>query len=91
MVGRAPTLLDQAQHKCVSTAPRHSTRAVHKGGLKKVRNANRNERSRGYSSLLHGQDMGKTQNHRWSIEQRLAVGGWRLAAGGGWQRMSVGS
>ena len=52
-----------------------------KGG---ARNANRNKRSLG-CSLLHVQDMGKTQNHRNSIEQRLAVGGgWRLAAVGGW-------
>ena len=35
------------------------------GGMKKVRKANRNERSR---SLFHGQDMGKTQDHRNSIE-----------------------
>ena len=57
-----------------------------------------NERSQG-RSLLHGQDMGKTPNHRKSIEQwlvvdggwRLAVGGgWRLAVGGGWRRLAVG-
>ena len=36
-------------------------------------NANRNEPSRG-RSLLHGQDMGETQNHR-IVEQWLAVGG----------------
>ena len=53
-----------------------------KGGLV---TGNRNERSRG-RSLPHGQDMGNTQNHSNSTEQRLAVGeGWRLAVGGGWQ------
>ena len=56
---------------------------------KKVRNANRNEPSRG-RSLLHGPDTGNTQDHRSIIEQRLAVGGgWRLAAVGGW-RLAVG-
>ena len=45
------------------------------GGKKRVRNANRNESSRG-RSLLRGQDMGNTQDHRNGIEQRLAVGGW---------------
>ena len=46
-----------------------------KGGEKRcLRNANRNERSRGRSLLL-GQDTGKTQGHRNSIEQQwLAVG-----------------
>ena len=60
-----------------------SLREEKKGGG--GRKANRNERSRG-RSLLHGQDMGKTQDHRNGIEQWLAVGsGWRLAAVGGWQ------
>ena len=48
---------------------------------KRVRTANRNERSRG-RSLLRGQDMGKTQDHRSTTEQRLAVGG-------GWRRLAV--
>ena len=40
----------------------------------------------GGCSLLHGQDMGKTHNHRNSTEQWLAVGGgWRLVAVGGWR------
>ena len=65
-------------------------RAVLKGGKVGVRNANRNEPSRG-RSLRHGQDMGKTQNHRSSIEQWLAVGGgWRLVAVGGWWLVAVG-
>ena len=56
-------------------------RAVLRGGGG-IRNANRNERSRGRS-----QDMGKTwartQDHRNSIEQWLTVGsGWRLAISG---------
>ena len=35
--------------------------------------------------------MDKTQDHRNSIEQLLAVGGgWRLAVGGGWWRLAVG-
>ena len=56
---------------------------------KKVRNANRNERSRG-RFLLHDQDMGKTQNHRNSIEKQLAIGGgWRLAVCGGWRRLAA--
>ena len=47
-----------------------------------VRNTNRNEPARG-RSLRHGQDMGKTHDHRNGIEQRLAVGGgWRWAVGG---------
>ena len=55
-----------------------------RGGGKGVRNANRNECSRG-RSLLHRQDMGKTQNHKNSIELRLAAaGGWQLVAGGWW-------
>ena len=33
-------------------------------------------------SLSYG--LGKTQDHRSRIEQWLAVGGWRLAVGGGW-------
>ena len=60
-------------------------------GNKGVRNANRNEPA-WRRSLLHGQDMGKTQYHRSIIEQWLAVGGWwwlavcgrRLAVGGWW-------
>ena len=52
------------------------------------RNANRNKCSRGHSRL-HGQDMGKTQNHRNRIEQWLAVGSWQLVAVGGW-RLEVG-
>ena len=70
-----------------------------RGGGSILRNANRNERSRG-RSLLHGQGMGKTQDHKNSIEQWLAVGGWwrlavgggwRLAAGDGWRLVAVGS
>ena len=58
-------------------------------GEKKVRNANRNQRSRG-RFLLHGQDMGKTQDHRSSTEQWLAVGGgWRLVVSD-WRRLAVG-
>ena len=63
-----------------------AARAVLQGERKRVRTANRNGRSRG-RSLLHGQDMGKTQDHRSVVEQWLAVsggrGGWRLAVGGG--------
>ena len=33
--------------------------------------------------------MGKTQDHRNSIEQWLAVGGWRLAVGGCWSLGAV--
>ena len=43
-------------------------------------------------SLLHGQDMCRTQEHQSSIEQfwrLVAVGGWRLAVGDGW-RLAVG-
>ena len=44
---------------------------------KRARNININEPSQ-RRSLLHGQDMGKTQDHRNIIEQWLAVGGgWR--------------
>ena len=52
---------------------------------KKVRSANRNERSQGRSPL-HGHDMGKTQDHRkhdWTVVGgwwRLAVGRWSLGA-----------
>ena len=57
---------------------------------KRVSSANRTKRSRG-RALLQGQDMGKTQDHRNGVEQRLAVGGgwWRLAVGGRW-RLAVG-
>ena len=56
---------------------------------KSLPDANRNERSQG-CPLLHGQDMGKTQDHRNSMEQWLAVaGGWRLAVGG-WRLAVVG-
>ena len=57
-------------------------------GKEGYRNANRNELSQGHS-LLHGQDMGKTQNRRNSVEQWLAVGRWWLVAVGGW-RLAVG-
>ena len=51
-------------------------------------NANRTERSRG-RPRLHGQGMGKTQDHRSRIEQRWAVGGgWRLAVGG-WRSLGA--
>ena len=60
------------------------------GERKSLGNANRNERSRG-RSLPHGQDMGRTQNHRNSTEQWLADGGgWRLVAVGGWRLVAVG-
>ena len=67
-------------------------------GRGRVRTANRSERSQG-RSLLRGQDMGTTQDHRNRIEQWLAVGGgwwlavgsgWRLAVGGGWWQLAVG-
>ena len=73
------------------------------GGEEKwVRNAKKNDRSRG-RTLLHGQDMNKKREHRNSVEQwlaavgggRLVVGGWRLVVGcwrlavGGW-RLAVG-
>ena len=54
-----------------------------------LRSANRNKPSRG-RSLLHGQGMGKTEDHRSIVEQWLAVGGGcRLAVGGGC-RLAVG-
>ena len=68
---------------------REKTRAV-LGGGGGVRNANRHERSRG-RSLLHGQDMGKTQDHRKNIKQWLAaewVGQGRVRVGQG--RVRVG-
>ena len=40
-------------------------------------------------SLLHGQDMGKTQDHRNHIERWLAVGGWWRLAVGGWRSMGA--
>ena len=65
--------------------------AVLKGGGGRVCNANRNECSQGHS-LLRGQDMGRTQDHRNNIKQWLAVGGgWQLAAVGGWRLVVVGS
>ena len=66
--------------------PPGKSRAVLRGGVgeERVRNTNRNERSQG-RSLLHGQNLGNTQNHRNSVVQCLAVGGgWRLAVGGPW-------
>ena len=60
--------------------PLHPARVVLKETRRGVHNANSNEPGR---SLLHAQDMGKTQDHRTFIEQRLAVGGgWQLAVGG---------
>ena len=50
-----------------------------RGKKKDLRNANRNERSRG-RSLLPGH--GTFSNSK--------VGGWRLAVGGGWRRLVVG-
>ena len=80
-------------------------RAVRKGKKRGVRNTNRNGPSR-RCFLLHGPDMDKTQHHRSTTEQylavgggwRLAVGGWRLivrggqglAVGGGWRWAGVG-
>ena len=61
--------------------------SVGRQNKKRVHSADRNERSRG-RSRLHGQDMGKTQDHRNGIDRWLAVGGWRLAVGG-W-RLAVG-
>ena len=54
--------------------------------------ANRNEHSWG-RSLLHGQHMGKTQDHRSGIGswRRLALGGWwQLAAVGAWRLVTAG-
>ena len=53
------------------------------GGRKRVRDTNKIERSRG-RSLVHGQDMGKTQDHRSTVERWLTVGGWRRLAVGSW-------
>ena len=61
--------------------------------MNRVRNANRNEPSRG-RSLLHGQGMDTTQDHGSTIEQCLAVGGgWWLVAvdGGRWLAVVGGS
>ena len=55
---------------------------------RRLGNANRNVQGR---CLLHGHDMGKTQDHRNSVEQWLAVGGgWLLVVGGGWRLVVVG-
>ena len=57
------------------------------GGGKGVRDANSNERSRG-RSVLHGQDMGKTDS---KATGTLMNNGWRLAVGGvGGSRFAVG-
>ena len=69
----------QAQSVSNTSPPGVSSRAKKKS----LRTANRNERSRG-RSLLHGQDMGKTQDHRNRIEQWLAVGGWQ------WEKKIIG-
>ena len=47
---------------------------------KRVHNVNRNESSRGHS-LLHGPDMGRTQDRRNVLEQWF--GSWRRLAVGG--------
>ena len=67
------------QLSCATGVPR----AVLKGKKRKrVRYANRNERSLG-RYWLPGRDIGKTKNHTNSIEQGWAVGGgWRLEVGG---------
>ena len=78
--GRPVTLLPTGRHRWQSPAGGVATGLSLRVTKKKsrARNTNRNEPSRG-RSLLRGQDMGKTQDHRNTIEQRLAVGGWRLA------------
>ena len=83
-----------------SPIPLPDTRALLKGAKtkKRGRTANRNEASR-QRSLLHGQDLDKTQDHKTTVKQRLAVGGgwwlvavggWRWAVGGGWRWLEVG-
>ena len=66
---------------CVCLATHVSGRAVLKAGGEEedLRNANRNERSRG-RSLLHGHGTFSAFWQNYGI--RLAVGGWRLAVGG---------
>ena len=75
----------QKSRRSINSLQRHrdTLGAVLKGGDNGFRNANRNKRSQG-CSLLHGQDMGKTQT-----TETVLNNGWRLAAGGGW-RLAVG-
>ena len=72
---------------CQVHSARVSLKAQKKGGGGAFATPTRNERSWGHS-LLHGQDMGKLQDHRNSNEQWLAVGGWQV--GGGCSRSAVG-
>ena len=65
------------------------------GGGRRVRTANRNERSRG-RSLLHGHGTFSTSKAGgWRLAVggcwRLAVGGWRLLAVGGWRLVVPGA
>ena len=59
------------------------------GKQKRARNANRNGHSRG-RSVLFARDVGETEDHRSTIEEWVAVGGWRFVAVGGWRRLAVG-
>ena len=59
-----------------------------KGKKKDLRNANRNECSRGRSLLPGHGAFSTSKAGGWQL---VAVGsGWRLAVGGGWQRLAVG-
>ena len=65
------------------------TRAVLKGRGGELRNANRNERSRG-RSLLHGHGTFSTSKvGGWRLT--AVGGGWRLAVGDGWRLAAVGA
>ena len=83
-------LLDGQEASRCTICPYSSGPVTRRAVLKEksLRNAHRNERSRG-RSLLRGQDMGKTQETVLNNGGRLAVGGWRLAVGG-WWRLAVG-
>ena len=77
---------DCPSSRCAAAVGCTLARGCPKGvkGAGGVRDAHRNERSRG-RSLLRGQDMGNTQHHRNSVKEWLAVSsGWRLAVGGPW-------
>ena len=91
-----PSTLAQRHNSGQGTAPYSSRCELGEGGLQnrlegpdpglsaRGKTAHRNEPPRG-GSLLHVQDMGKTQDHKSIIEQQ-----WRLAAVAGWWRLAVG-
>ena len=63
--------------------------AVRRGAKQGQKKGPQHQRKWG-RSLLHGHDMGKTQNHRNGLAEWLAVSGWWRLAVGGWRLVVIG-